>query len=105
MTFRNSMGPASEVLKKMFMDEAHAYILIEYDTNVVTLDSIRETVEKGGANILEITQLEKKDDNIESIVIRLDIQDARPLVVFLSKFPFAKIEAYNSKDYLPGRKV
>jgi hypothetical protein len=98
-------SPVSEnddLLKDMLMDEKHGYIFIEYNQQITSLDNLIETVKMTRAQILDTRILQEKPSGEKSILIKLDIQDVREVILNLLKYQLIKIKGYN---FITKRKV
>jgi len=89
-----------EILKRVSLDDRHAYIYIEYDQNVVSLDCLIKTIETAGEKVLEITDFRKEPEGNKIIVIKLGTQDVRNAILNLSSHPLIRVEGCNSKASL-----
>ena len=89
--------PESDFYHNLPLDDEHCHILIDFDEKVVTFHRLKETIEMTGAAILEIITLREDPEGNKSILIRLETQDVRNVVLTVSKFPLNRIQGYNSK--------
>jgi hypothetical protein len=85
----------NDLLKDVPLDDKYSHIFVEYNSQVASLNSLKETIEMTGAQILDTTILREEPAGNKSILIKLDIQDVREVILSLLKYNLIRIEGYN----------
>jgi hypothetical protein len=80
------------------LDEGYAHVLIEYDRERVSLPKLLETIEMTGARVIETRDLRPGKERNRAILLKLDAEDVREVILNLSKYPLVNVTGYNSKN-------
>lgn len=83
-------------LEEIPLDDEHGHIFIEYNKDLISLQTLIKTVEMTGARILKSFSLEQRK-NHQAVLFRLNVQDVRGVVLSLSNLSFIKVKGYNPK--------
>lgn len=86
-----------DLLRDITLNDMYAHIFIEYDQGKISLNQLIELIEINGTQVLEITELQVGPRGRKSILLKLDAQDVREVILNLSKYPLINLMGYNSK--------
>ncbi len=93
---RSSPDELDAFLEGHPFDEDHAYLFIRYDRSVVSMDRIRRTVGEAGIAILDEAVVSEGPDEEQSVLLKLDSQDARDIVLRIARHELIAVEGYNA---------
>jgi hypothetical protein len=94
----------SDPIGNIPLDDEHAHILVEYYENAISLRLLIETIEISGAEILETIPLREEPGGPRLVLFKLDVEDARNVVISLSKHPLANLKGYNAKSKIARKR-
>jgi hypothetical protein len=83
--------------------EGYAYLFICHDQSAVTLEQIRYTVEGTGVTILDVAVVSKGPEREQSVLLKLDSQDAREIVRRMANHKLIAVEGYNAGNRAVGK--
>jgi hypothetical protein len=84
------------------LDGGYAYLFIRYDQSVVSLEHIRYTVGEAGVAILDVFVVSKGPGREQSVLLKLDSQDVREIVLRMAKHKLIAVEGYNAAKMAIG---
>lgn len=75
------------------LDKRHAQVLIETDSGINTIERAKQIIEELGVHIIETKKILD-----QCILLKLDINDMREVVLKLTENGFLKIMGYNASS-------
>ncbi len=96
----SSLNPEEQkvLFRDIPLDDGYAHVLIEYDRESVSFPNLLETIELTGARVIETRDLRPGRERNRVILLKLDIEDVREVILSLSKYPLMNVTGYNSKN-------
>jgi hypothetical protein len=79
------------------LDAVHAHLLLEYDERVLPLSNLIEAIESAAATVVDIRNLRADASGRKAVLVTIDTQDIRPVVLRLAGYPLLRLEGYNAR--------
>jgi len=79
------------------LDALHAHLLLEYDEGALPLSTLIEAIESASATVVDIHSLRADASRTKAVLVTIDTQDIRPVVLRLAGYPLLRLEGYNAR--------
>ena len=89
---------SNDLLRDIRLDDEHAHILMEYDERASPLSDLMETIEGAATVVVDVVVIRDTPANPKAVLVTLDTQDIRSVILSLAKYPLINIEGYDSKS-------
>jgi hypothetical protein len=89
--------PSDERWRGIPLDDEHAHLLLEYDERVVVLSNVIQAIEGTAAAVVGVRSLRGDSQGTKAVLVTIETQDIRPVLLRLSSYPLARMEGYNAR--------
>ncbi len=97
MEERRAQDGGKEPWGNLPLDEHHAHLLLEFDEQALSLSSLIEAVERAAAKVMDVHSLPGASPHVKAVLVTIDTQDIRPVVLRLARYPLLRLEGYNAR--------